>query len=105
MMEDRKPIEMIVVALCADYGRRADEIAKKELPPRVIMEYKYYNTKIYHAVAEIVGEGDAIHYIGDIGSRRGYSKQYNELYMSEATYNRRKRECKYNIARALNLIA
>ena len=31
MMSDRHPVEMIVVALCADYGRRVDEIAKKEL--------------------------------------------------------------------------
>ena len=104
MMSDRHPVEMIVVALCADYGRRVDEIAKKELAPRVIMEYKYYNTKIYHAVAEIVGEEEAISYIEDIGKRSGYSKRYEEYYMSENTYKKRKHECKFNIARKLNLI-
>ena len=94
---------MVITSLAADYRRRAEEIAKNELPVRIIMEYKYYNTKIFNAVSEIVGEADAERYIADIGSGKGYS-QNTDIYISETTYYKRKMECKERIARTLNFI-
>ena len=103
MLEKNKSLDMVITALAADYKRRAEEIAKKELPPRIIMEYKYYNTKIFNAVAAVVGEADAERYISDIGSHSGYPKN-GDIYVAEAIYYRRKRECRGGIARALNFI-
>jgi hypothetical protein len=103
MLERKSSIECLITAIVADYGRRAEEIAKKELSPRVIMEYRYYNTKIYNAVAEIVGESQADRYISDIGGRKGYPRN-GDIYYSEAIYYRKKQACKVGIARALNLI-
>ena len=76
---------MVITSLAADYRRRAEEIAKNELPVRIIMEYKYYNTKMFNAVAEIVGEADAERYIADIGSGKGYS-QNTDIYISETIF-------------------
>lgn len=103
MLKRKSSIECLITAIVADYGRRAEEIAKKELSPRVIMEYRYYNTKIYNAVVEIVGESQADRYISDIGSRKGYPKD-GDIYYCEAIYYRRKQACRLAIARALNLI-
>ncbi len=102
---DYSSIDMIVCALCADYDRRGDHIANKDLPSNVIMEYRYYNTKIFNAVAEIVGDRDAESYIEDIGKRRGYTKRASPIFISENTYIKKKRECKLNIARALKFLA
>ena len=93
---------MVITALAADYKRRAEEIAKKELHPRIIMEYKYYNTKIFGAVAEVVGPSEAERYIEAIGEKRGYPKN-GDIFYSENLYYKRKQECKNNIARKLNL--
>ena len=103
MLKKDTSLDMVITALAADYRRRAEEIAKNELPVRIIMEYRYYNTKMFNAVAEIVGEADAERYISDIGSGKGYS-QNTDIYVSEVTYYKRKRECKEGIARTLNFI-
>ncbi len=100
MLKKNTSIDRVITALVADYGRRAEEIAKKELSPRVIMEYRYYNTKIFNAVAEIVGDKQAERFISDIGSGKGYP---GDIYFSESTYYKKKQECKINIARKLNL--
>lgn len=102
-MPDYVTIDLIVKSLTADYNRRALAILRNELPPRIIMEYRYYNTKIFNAVAEIVGEEVAEDYISDIAESRGYSKN-TDIYISEKGYYRKKRTCKENIARSLNLI-
>lgn len=102
MIKKNTSIDRVITALAADYKRRAEEIAKKELSPRVIMEYRYYNTKIFGAVAEIVGDTQAERYISDIGNRKGYPKN-GDIYYSESAYYRKKQECKINIARKLNL--
>ena len=101
-MSKTDTLELLVRALCADYGRREEEIRKNEMSPRVLMEYKYFNVLIFRAVAEVVGELEAMPYIEDIGERRGYSKRI-DLFISENTYDKRKRQCKINIARALKL--
>lgn len=103
MLEKNKSLDMLIIALAADYKRRAEEIAKKELPPRILMEYKYYNTKIFNATAEVVGEANAERYIYDIGHNKGYPKN-GDIYTAEAIYYRNKRESKRGIARALNFI-
>ena len=94
-------IDSVVVALCADYARRAEIISYGCATHRVEMEYKYLNYKIYEAVAEIVGEESAMSVIKDIGYKRGYAK--SDAEMSEATYKRRKQAVKHAIARKLML--
>lgn len=94
-------IDSVVVALCADYARRAEIISYGCATHRVEMEYKYLNYKIYEAVAEIVGEESAMSVIKDIGNKRGYAK--SDADMCETTYKRRKQEVKYAIARKLSL--
>lgn len=100
---DYSTIDMIVKSLAADYERRADAIAKNELDPKVLMEYRYYNTKMFNAAAEIVGEKEAERYIYDIGNGKGYPKD-EAIYISEPLYYKRKLACKRSIARALNLM-
>lgn len=94
-------IDSVVVALCADYARRAEIISYGCATHRVEMEYKYLNHKIYEAVAEIVGEESAMSAIKDIGDKKGYAK--SDMDISETTYKKRKQAMKHAIARKLLL--
>ena len=96
-------VELIVVAVCADYERREKEICQATASHRTDMEYRYLNFKIYDAAAEIVGEDEAVSFINEIGRKVGYAAS-SLAYMSEATYKIRKREVKVNIAKRLHLI-
>ena len=49
-------VDAVVEALCLDFPRRADAIAKKNVTHRTEMEYRYLNYKILTAVKEIVRE-------------------------------------------------
>jgi len=95
-------VDAVVEALCLDFPRRADAIAKKNVTHRTEMEYRYLNYKILTAVKEIVREDWAETMIEDIGARTGYAK--TELSdTSEKDYKIKKRMVKDNIARALHL--
>ena len=96
-------VDMMVVALCADYERRRSAIAERSVTHRTEMEYRYLNFKLLSAAEEIVGESRAELMIREIGERIGYA--YSELYeMSEVSYKKKKQEVKSNIAKRLHLI-
>ena len=96
-------VEMIVVALCADYDRRSKAISERSVNHRTEMEYRYLNFKLLEGAEEIVGEYDAPMMIEDIGIRRGYAKS-DLYYYSEKSYKMKKQQIKNNIARKLHLI-
>jgi len=96
-------LDMVIVALCADYERRCSAIANGAVSHRTEMEYRYLNFKVYVAAAEIVGEIFAPEMIREIGARRGYAKTTLEHY-SEKTYKVKKQQIKENIAKKLHLI-
>ena len=96
-------LEGLIVALCADFCRRSEVIRDKSAPYNVIMEYRFLNYRIVNAAIEIAGSRDALEFIWDIGSGRGYAE--SELWvLSEAVYKQRKKEVKSNIARRLSLM-
>ena len=97
-----RTLDAVVVALCADYERRAVEIAEKRVPFNVTMEYRFLNYRMLNAAMEIAGEMDALSFINEIGKKR--SCYDTATYLSESVYKTRKREVKLNIARRLSLI-
>ena len=97
-----KTLDALVVALCADYSRRAEAIDLRELPFNVIMEYRFLNYRIITAAMEISGERDALTFVSEIGGRHGYVN--SGTYLSESVYKTRKKEIKQNIAKKLSLL-
>ena len=93
-------VDCIVVALCADYKRRAHAISERSVSHKVEMEYKYLNYKMLAAAAEIVGDESAENLIVEIGDRIGYAKS-SDPEGCERTYKIRKKAVKHNIARKL----
>ena len=100
---DDGTLDLVIVALCADYERRGLLIGSGAVSHRTEMEYRYLNFKVYNAAAEVVGELYAPEMIREIGAKRGYAKSSIEHY-SEKTYKVKKHEIKMNIARKLHLI-
>ena len=92
----------LIVALCFDYQRRKSEILKGRLSRRTDIEFRYINSKMYDAAAEIVGEELAELYIKEIGEKIGYAYSGVED-VSEVTYKINKRKVKEGIARRLYL--
>ncbi|MBO5906737.1 MAG: hypothetical protein J6Q85_01100 [Clostridia bacterium] len=96
-------VDMMVVALCADYERRRAAISERSVTHRTEMEYRYLNFKLFSAAEEIVGKARAELMIREIGNRVGYA--YSELYdISEVSYKKKKQDVKSNIAKRLHLI-
>ena len=95
-------VEFAVMALCADYPRRAEVIESRNATYPILMEYRFLNYRMLGAAVEIAGTRDALLFIKEIGSGVGYAA--SELWsLSEAIYKDRKREVKRNIARRLRL--
>ncbi len=96
-------LDAVIVALCADFSRRAEIIYNRNAPYNVIMEYRFLNYRIMNAAVEIAGNRDACCFIKDIGQDIGYAA--SDLWvLSEVCYKERKREVKNNIARRLSLM-
>lgn len=96
-------LDNVIIALCADYLRRAEVISNRSAPYNVIMEYRFLNYRIMNAAVEIAGNRDALLFIYDIGNDIGYAS--SELWMlAETVYKQRKKEVKENIARRLSLM-
>ena len=106
-MRGRKNIEdtvdMVVVALCADFRRRAEAIRHGSVTHRTEMEYRYLNFKLISAADEIAGDGLGENMIEEIGYSIGYAYTERED-VCEATYKSMKRRVKENIAKKLHLI-
>ena len=99
----RKDIDLVAVALCADYERRKRFIDNRLGERRVRMEYAYINSKIFDAASEIVGQNEALIYIEEIGRRIGYAHSALE-YVSETTYKINKAQIKENILKKIYYI-
>ena len=97
-----RTLDAVIIALCADYVRRAKAIEEGKIPFNVTMEYRFLNYRILNAAMEASGERDALKFVNEIGNRRGYVD--SETYLSESVYKNRKREVKENIAKKLSLI-
>ncbi len=97
-----KTLDALVIALCADYGRRAAALESREIPFNVTMEYRFLNYRMINAAMEIAGEQDALTFIYEIGSRLGYTA--TATYLSETVYKTRKKAVKENIAKKLSLL-
>lgn len=98
-----KGIENVIIALCADYFRRAEIIEKRSAEFNVIMEYRFLNYRMINAAIEVAGPRDAISFIKDIGLENGYATTDVSL-LSERAYKTRKTEVRNNIARRLSLM-
>ncbi len=96
-------LDAIVVALCADYERRESLLCTSSVGRRVAMEYRYINSRMYEAAAEIAGDRYAVQYIIEIGSRIGYTHS-RVGFLSEVSYKEQKRCVKLNIARKMHLL-
>ena len=97
-----RTLDAVIIALCADYSRRAVAIEQGAMPFNVTMEYRFLNYRILNAAMEAAGEKDALKFVSEIGQRRGYVD--SETYLSESVYKNRKKEVKENIAKKLSLI-
>ncbi len=97
-----KTLDAVIIALCADYARRAEATCGQEIPFNVMMEYRFLNYRIINAAMEIAGERDALTFVLEIGSRCGYAN--SATYLSESVYKTRKKEVKENIAKKLSLL-
>lgn len=92
-----------VRAMCADYDRRAKEIARGVLPPTVLGHYMVLNAAIDEALASCCEEGIRDEMRHDIGACVGH--RFTQLYyISTNTYKDRKRKSKIAIAKALYLL-
>ena len=98
-----KSVDALVVALCFDYERRERALSEKSVTKRTDTEFRYYNFKIFDAVAQITGERYAVDYIKEIGGRVGYAKTKLD-FQSEVSYKNLKKIIKENIAKKLHLI-
>ena len=101
-MRSNETLDGVVVALCRDYFRRCEAIKCAVYTSRTLMEYQYYNFKIFDGAAEIVGEEAAEKYIYEIGESSGYGNS-RVVDVSEPVYKRKKNEVKRNIAKKLHL--
>ena len=97
-----RTLDAVIIALCADYARRAAAIEDGRIPFNVIMEYRFLNYRILNAAMEAAGERDAMSFVNELGKRRGYVD--SETYLSESVYKNRKKEVKENIAKKLSFI-
>ena len=95
-------LDTLLSALCADYSRRSELIRSGRLSRRVETELRYLNAKIIDATSELVPDCEVDGFIFEIGSSVGYAKSRFD-HISEATYKKRKKEIKENIARRLYL--
>ena len=96
-------LEIMIMAMCADYFRRAQIICSKNSTYNVIMECRFLNYRILEATVEIAGEYNAETFIKEIGEGTGYSKS-GLWRLSESQYKKQKRAIKINIARRLCLL-
>ena len=95
-------LDGLVTALCADFARREELLRHGNISRRVECELRYLNAKIIDATLEICDDSELDVFITEIGSSVGYAKS-GIADISEATYKKRKREIKDNIARRLFL--
>lgn len=98
----------LVVAEVGDYERKKRKLAEGKLSPEQIVEYSRKTSAIEDALLSVCrGETfeamDALR--TDIAQGRGFKcSAAKTIYVSRATYSRRKREAVWSIATMLRLI-
>ena len=96
-------LDNLIVALCRDFSRREDSVARGTCSARTAMEYRYLNYGMLRAANEVAGEKLGCAYIYEIGEKIGYA--YSSIEdVSEGTYKQIKKEVKLNIARKMHLL-
>ncbi len=96
-------VNRVVVALCGDYDRRKKEIKKQQSDIATLQYYQYLNDTIDKALEEECEEGIRTKIREDIGNGVGH-RRTQLYYMAPGTYKKRKRNCKYRIAKKLRLV-
>lgn len=95
---------LLVVAICADYDRRATALRKNELAQDTANEFKHLNEAVDLALSCISDADERKHMMQDIAHRRGYNWSQLSPFVSKNIYYKRKRLVAYRIAQSLNLI-
>lgn len=93
----------MVVALCGDYDRREKEIKKNSIDKTTLQYYQYLNDVIDASLEEECEEAIRRSIREDIGNGVGH-RRTQLYYMAAGTYKKRKRNCKYRIAKKLRLV-
>ena len=101
-MKEKGSLDKLIVALCADYGRRKRAVRDKLVGKRVRMEYSYINARILEGAGEISGAALAEAFIDEIGSGIGYAHSRIDC-LGENAYKLYKKDIKENIARRMHL--
>ena len=98
----KSSLDLLVTALCADFGRRERVIKAGEASRRTLTEFRYLNFKILEAVGDLVEERYVRLFIKEIGENIGYANSQIDIYC-ESVYKSLKKEIKNNIAKKLYL--
>ena len=96
-------VNRMVVALCGDYDRREREIRKNSMDKTTLQYYQYLNDVIDTSLEEECEEAIRKNIREDIGNGVGH-RRTQLYYMAAGTYKKRKRNCKYRIAKKLRLV-
>lgn len=96
-------VNNVVVALCADYDRRAELLRRHEAPAEVLELCYRLNSGIDRALAEVCEEGIRNDIRRSIAERRGARRSLLPI-LGEGAYKRRKRDSEYRIAEVLRLL-
>ena len=96
-------VERAVRALCDDYDRRAAELRRGKLSPTVLGHYMMLNAAIDEAIRAVCEEQMCETMRREIGN--GIGPRNTQLYyIDPGTYKKRKRYCKFAIAKNLHLL-
>ena len=94
----------IAKAICADYDRRAKALRDENLDEAVKDTYVRMNQWVDDALATIEEEGVRREILRDMTLRRGYEKSGVQMFVSENSYYRRRRQVIFRVAQAASLI-
>ena len=93
----------VVVAVIADYERRAREIRRGALSERLLSAYSRYNAIVDEALG-FVEEAARCEMLSDIVNGRGYEHSMIGYLYYKNGYYARKRQVIYNVARGLGFV-
>ena len=94
----------LVVAICADYDRRAAALRKNELAQDTAAKFRHLNEAVDSALECIEDAEWRTYLMQDIIHKRGYAWSQLSPFVAKNTYYKRKRLVAYRIAQSLNLI-
>lgn len=98
-----KSVVVVVVALCADYDRRAKAISIEQSGDPVVKRFMEINQVIDNAFAD-VEQGIRAQLLADLQQGRGYDSSMAAPFIGKNGYYNRKRKVIHDIAVGLRLI-